>query len=259
MTFLDGESLSSFRAKLNGMSEAIDEMGIAIDGIVAGSILPFDSVSDFYAASIPADVNQAVIDTNSEVIFYVRRNGANGPDDLTHPDGSDWAKSSLIEADLLAAVTDIIEEGQFPTYIDGEITPLPEFSWSDKTTGTVTYGSRAASFVRFGRMVYVDISFVNMTIARGSETGSIRITGLPYQSAANTFGSLEIRRASNIDFLVSAVSPMGATVVIAGGDRFGTLTINPANGAALSAGVARCSATASAVTLQVTGWYQVQD
>ena len=218
----------------------------------------YSSVAEFNAATIDPSVDTVIIRTGTEVLMYSREPGASGPDDLSHPSGSQWAKASLTTADLLAAVTDVISAGRFPTYVEG--TFLPELTWSDKVSGIVNYGSRFGSYVRIGRMVYIDMSFFSVTVARGTEAGTIQVANLPYRAAANTYGTLQLRRADGIDLRDTGSNPPASVAaLIAAGQTYGVLTITPANAASFSAGVARCSAAANAVTLQLTGWYEVQD
>lgn len=218
----------------------------------------FASEAAFDASTIDPLVDTVFILYGNELVGFKRTPGASGPDDISHPNGSDWAKATLTNADLIAAVTDIITAGEFPTYAEGAFTPV--FTWSDFAAGSVSGGATSGSFVREGRMVYIDASFVGITVARATDSGTIRIGNLPYPAAANTFGCLHIRRCSGIDLRdTGSAPPMNATVAVVAGQTYGTLTINPANAATFSAGVARCAAGAGAVTLQVTGWYEVQD
>ena len=220
----------------------------------------YSSVAEFNAAAIDPSVDTVIIRTGTEVLMYSREPGANGPDDLPHPSGSQWAKASLTTADLLAAVTDVIVAGRFPTYVEGAF--LPEIAWTDKASGTVNYttGSRSGSYVRIGRMVYIDMSFDGVTVARGTESGSIIVRNLPYPAAANTYGTLQLRRSAGIDLRDTGSNPPASVAaLIPAGKTYGVLTITPANAASFSVGVARCSAAANAVTLQMTGWYEVQD
>lgn len=232
---------------------------VAVASVAETAIRFYPSHAAFEANPIPVGVDHVVINMSGEMVSYLRVAVASGVDDLPpHPDGSQWAKASLTTSDLLAAVADVIVAGQFPTYEEG--TFLPELTWGDKASGTVSYGSRSGSYIRHGRMVYIDASFVNSTVARATDFGSIRIGNLPYPAAANTVGALHIRRCSGIDLRDSgSAPPMNATIAIASGQTYGTLTINPANASTFSAGVARCATGAGAVTLQVTGWYEVQD
>lgn len=216
------------------------------------------SEAAFKAQPVDPLVNTVFILYGEELIGFKRTPGASGPIDIPHPDGSQWAKVTLTNADLIAAFVDLLTVGQFPTYVEGAFDP--EFSWTGKASGTVSYGSRYGSYVRIGRMVYIDMSFFGVTVARGSDSGAIRVENLPYPAAAGTYGTLHLRRSGGIDLRDSGGNPPAAvTVSIAAGQTSGLLTITPANAAASGAGVDRCSPTAGAVMLQVTGWYEVQD
>ena len=232
---------------------------VAIASAAETAIRFYPSHAAFEANPIPVGVDHVVINMSGEMVSYLRVSVASGADDLPpHPDGSQWAKASLTTADLLAAVTDVIVAGRFPTYVEG--TFLPELTWADKVAGTVNYGSRFGSYVRLGRMVYVDMSFFGVTVVRGTEAGPILVAKLPYEAAANTYGTLQLRRSEGINLRdTDGKPPASVAALIVPGHTYGVLTITPADAASFSAGVARCSAAANAVTLQLTGWYEVQD
>lgn len=211
--------------------------------------------AELIATTDPVSPGQEIIEVNvaDEIVFYRREPGAAGPDDITAGDGSDWAKASLTSADLLAAVTDVTTAAEFITYAAGQFTPV----LTALTPGTmsVSGGTTRGSYTRIGNRVFVDIAFVGVTVSLGTASGEIIISGLPYTSAANTYGHGQLRRSDGVDLRdLSSGVPANVSYRVAPSDTKGRLFIIPANANAFNAPVARLGAT---VTLEIVGSYEV--
>lgn len=211
--------------------------------------------AELIATTDPVSPGVEIIEVNvaDEIIFYRREPGAAGPDDITAGDGSDWAKASLTAADLLGAVTDVTTAAEFITYAAGTFTPV--LTAATPGTMSVSGGTTRGSYTRIGNRVFFDIAFAGVTVAIGTASGAINITGLPYTSAANTYGHGQLRRADGVDLRDAALAiPANVSFRIPASGALGTLWTVSANAAGGNIGVGKLGAT---VTLEIVGSYEV--
>jgi len=211
--------------------------------------------AELIATTDPVSPGVEIIEVNvaDEIIFYRREPGAAGPDDIQAGDGSDWAKASLTTADLLGAVTDVTTAAEFITYAAGTFTPV--LTAATPGTMSVSGGTTRGSYTRIGNRVFFDIAFAGVTVAIGTASGAINITGLPYTSAANTYGHGQLRRADGVDLRDAALAiPANVSFRIPASGTIGTLWTVSANAAGGNIGVGKLGAT---VTLEIVGSYEV--
>lgn len=69
-------------------------------------------------------------------------------------------------------------------YEEGEFTP---FFTCDGSNPTVTYSAQSGRYTKIGRQVFVQIRLIIDTVSGGS--GNLRISGLPYAAAANSYAN----------------------------------------------------------------------
>lgn len=183
--FADLPAYSEFN--LTDIAQAETYATTAQSAASAVSLRFFDSQAEFEAATIPAGVDLVFITIAGEVLAYRREPGASGPQDIQHPDTSDWAKSTLAQADLIAVVEDAISAAEFPTVGSGTWEPV--ITAEVPGSMVVSYGTtRRGRWLRFGDMVF---AFVNLNTASidsiTGASGTLRVS-LPASLPANALG-----------------------------------------------------------------------
>lgn len=69
-------------------------------------------------------------------------------------------------------------------YEEGTFTPA--LTYATPGTFSVTYSIQAGRYVKIGQMVWVDVEITTLTFVRGTATGRLQLTGLPFAHAAET-------------------------------------------------------------------------
>lgn len=219
----------------------------------------YDTEADFLAATIPSGVEHVFVGTTGgEMVGYKREPGAAGPDDLHHPDGSDWAKATLTEADLLGAVTDAITAAEFIDYEAGTFSPTLTFATPGNLSVTYPVNGQYGSYVRVGNLVTFQIYLTAITVSHTTGSGAVLIAGLPLTPSALSRGMASIRTSIGIDWRdAGSGSPAVVCGLIRPSQTWIVMQIIPANAAAFDLPASRISTGAGAVTLNLVGSYEV--
>lgn len=168
-----------------------------ITNLPSGGTSAYLSQAAFFAATIPSSVNIVTVVTSGEAIDYVRTPGANGAQDLQHPNGSSWAKGDVSRADIVSAITDVttaIDRIPFQSGAFGGMTITAQ------TPGTFscTYTVQRISWQRVGHTVTFEFRIAG-TPTLGTATGQLRITGFPFAASATSAGGATLRAGQGIN------------------------------------------------------------
>lgn len=199
--------------------------------------------TDGTTALTSSDFQQRSTDNSQNIRFYGGEKSGE-VDNLTYFDTTDtlvykygYDEAATGAKDLFAAQKD---QGSFVPLFEGSTTP-----------GVQTYsGSTAASFIRTGNLVHVDIR-VTLTAFDGATAGNMRITGLPYKAKNNVEVSCSIGIISSITLPTSSTTFGG---FINEGDDFIQLV---GTGGAFANVVAADMSNTSNITISAT--YQTDD
>lgn len=215
---LGAETTATWEVQLEdwtGRAEAAAEQAEA--EVSSAAVRFYDSVADFQAATIPALVNViGVVNADGEMIFYRREPGAVGEYDLLHIiQNENWAKSSVMGAEITAAIDDAVSAAEFPIVTSGTFDPTVTFA----TPGTlaVVYGAvRRGRYIRIGNWVRVTIQFNTVTITKGTASGRLRIgfDALPFTPNALGLGSGQLRFVNSL--VTGATLPSSRPLVYPG-------------------------------------------
>lgn len=69
-------------------------------------------------------------------------------------------------------------------YEEGTFTPA--LTYATPGTFSVTYTTQAGRYVKIGQMVWIDVEITTLTFVRGTASGRLNLTGLPFSHAAET-------------------------------------------------------------------------
>lgn len=174
------------------------------------------SLAEFYAdMTIPADVNYVAVEDGGEIKLFRRLPGASGPEDLTHPDTSKWAKSSVSYADTLALLTDALGAANFAYWTYGAKSDM-QLTCSSPGDLSVSYTTQRMTYRRIGNMMFGEIA-INCTPTYTTATGQLRVNGLPLAAAADSYGGGIIRRSSGINWQNAGATPAAISAFIGAG------------------------------------------
>lgn len=180
----------------------------------------YDTTAAFMLAIIPSATTRVVIDNASgEMVGYRREPGASGPEDLQHPDGSDWAKATLTSSDLLAAVTDAVAGAEFVQAESGTFTPTITFASPGDLA--VTYGSiQRGDYRLVNGQVTFWININTASLAFTTASGNLRVSGLPYACSSLCVGSGSWRLIPQWIAPAPAVDLVNAGITVASGQSY---------------------------------------
>jgi hypothetical protein len=124
--------------------------------------------------------SSGVFDTTAADGIRLRMGGV----DKVAIDGSTFSLSGLQGIKFQASQSASTDANTLDDYEEGTWTPALTFSGG--TTG-ITYSQQVGTYVKFGRLVWLNCR-VALT-AKGSSSGSARITGLPYATTGGNSGN----------------------------------------------------------------------
>ena len=136
-----------------------------------------------------------------------------------------------------------VGEDDLTVYDEGTWTPAVKIGLTDITDS----GSTTGKFTRIGNVVHITC---RVYFDRGTNTGTLSITGLPVASAASTLSALSIRVDNSID----ASPALGASV----NDASSTISlyVQPDSTGGTLAGMTDAQVAASTtVNMIITGFY----